>query len=175
MKKNLSYLFPLVAILVIAILAFRWLNAKPETPGQVSSSAEGIEISDVVSDEERPNGVADVETVELESTSQTAAGEIRLGQPLETGERVFTLMTNLPDLREDEGKYQVWFEGEKGVKKAMQLVFNKGGYMAEGKLSAEFESVKVIVSQEKTDDTQLEEVLLQGQVNLNEEVVEELE
>ena len=170
MKKSLSYLLPLAAFVLLAIIGIRWLNARNNKTGEIPLSAEGIEISDLTGEEQATLGVMDAKAVELtapESSKVVAKGEIRVGEKLETtGRTPFTLTAQLPELKTADGYYQVWFEGEKGPKKASRLVREKGGYVLDGAISSEFNSVKVIVSKEKQDDTQIEEVVLEGNLDL---------
>lgn len=170
MKKSLSYVLPLLALLVLGLLAFRWLSNKPGngTIPETAESAEGIEINDVTGDQAKPQGIADMESTKLTSPSTVKTpeqGEVRYGKTSDDKTR-FTISADLPELKDKKEFYQLWIEGEKGRKKAMKLSFEKGGYMAEGNLSSEFKQVKVIISKEKNDDAELEEVQLEGTINL---------
>jgi len=170
MKKALSFLFPLAALLLIAILAFRWMTNKPAAPqGSISQSAEGIEISDFTDDDLSPQGVEDMESVKLSSPTgeASAQGQIRYAQDEANNKTQFTVAATLPELNADEGFYQLWFEGDKGRKKAMKLVIGKGGFMGEGALTSDFDTVKVLISKEKVDDDTLEELRLEGTLDLN--------
>lgn len=177
MQKSLSYLLPLVALLILVMLVFRWYNSiRPE--GEVSGSAEGIEITDLTSDDQAPLGVEDSISIPLEPNEEVGQyqGEIRLGnEPDESGSTPFSISASLPELEDGEGFYQVWFEGEKGRKKAMRLSYKKGGYMGEGKLSSEFTSLKMTISKEMNDDDEIEEVMMEGTVNLDSTETQEVE
>jgi hypothetical protein len=168
MQKTLSYLIPLGALLIVVILAYRWVkNTPPQgaiTPA--AESAEGIEITDVTGNETSPLGVVDSTVVKLNPTTQTepVSGEVRYSETTPEAVR-FTVFANLPELTIGQ-VYQLWIEGEKGRKKAMRLEVGKGGYFAEGNLTADFNQVKFIVSKEVKDDDQLEEVLLDGVVTI---------
>lgn len=170
MKKSLSYVLPIAALVILALLAFRWLSNRPDS-GTISpsaESAEGIEISDVTGEEAAPTGIIDMESTRLttpESLETPAQGEVRYGKTVDNKTR-FTISADLPKVNDNTEFYQLWIEGDKGRKKAMRLSYEKGGYMAEGELSAEFEQVKVVVSKEITDDDQVEEVQLEGMINL---------
>lgn len=172
MKKALSYALPAAALIILVLLAFRWLSNRPNS-GMISDtaqSAEGIEINDLTNDTVKPTGISDMESVQLSEPDNAmdttpVQGEIRYA-PLKDDTTRFTVSADLPELKTDEGFYQLWVEGEKGRKKAMKLVVGKGGYMAEGALSSEFNQVKVIISKEKVDDDTVEEVKLEGTVNL---------
>ncbi len=170
MNKSLSYLLPIAGLLLLAVVGIRWLNARDAQNGQIPLSAEGIEISDLTGEEQSSMGIEDAETTTLsipESSTVTGKGEIRVGEKIvSTGRTPFTLTTQLPELKATDGFYQVWFEGEKGPKKAMRLVREKAGYVIDGAISSEFEQVKVIVSKEKQDDAQIEEIVLEGNLDL---------
>lgn len=164
MKRSLSYLLPLAALLLVAVLGFRWLNNRPTSDGDITQNAEGIEISDLTADDPAPEGVADRETVRLDSKVEMARGDIRYSL-LDEDRVQFSVQSTLPELEEGQ-HYELWFEGEKGPKKAMRLIENKGGYLGQGTLSSEFSNIKVIVSRESTDDNTIEEVMLEGMVEL---------
>lgn len=167
MQKSLTYLLPLAALLIIAVVGFRWINNRPEPTGEVTENAQGIEISDLTGDESTPSGVVDRETVKLESKVQMAQGQIRYNEI--EGDRIqFTVQGTMPELKENE-HYQLWFEGDKGPKKGSRLIPNKGGYLSEGIVSSEFDTLKVVVSKETNDDNTIEEVVLEGNVTLNSE------
>lgn len=169
-KVLVSYLLPIAALLLLAIVAFRWLNARNNQNGQINTSPEGIEISDLTGDEQMTLGVNDVQSAPLtvpETVNIIGQGEIRLGEPLVGAQTIpFTITTQLPELTPEEGFYQVWFEGEKGPKKAMRLVREKAGYVGDGAISSEFSELRVMVSHEMQDDNQIEELVLEGIVNL---------
>jgi hypothetical protein len=172
MNKTLSYVLPIVALAILAFLAFRWMRSQPNT-GSITpnaESAEGIEISDLTGDETRPTGMADQQTTRMsqpENAETPAQGTVRYGTT-DDNKTNFTVTADLEEPAAGEF-YQLWIEGEKGRKKAMRLVYEKGGFMTEGALSAEFDQVKFIISKEKTDDDQIEEVQLEGTINLNTE------
>lgn len=169
MQKSLSYVLPIAALAILAFLAFRWLRTQPAAPqGSISESAEGIEISDLTGDETRPTGMVDQQTVKLNQATSSAVpqqGEVRYNKTTDDKTQ-FTVSADLPELKSGEF-YQLWVEGDKGRKKAMKLVYEKGGYMTEGTLSSEFDQVKVIISKETKDDEELETVQLEGTINLN--------
>lgn len=172
MKKQLSYVLPLAALAILAFLAFRWMRSQPGNPGSITpnaESAEGIEISDLTGNEAKPTGMKDQQSAKMtqpEDITTPGQGTMRYGTTAD-GKTSFTVSADLPELKSGEGFYQLWIEGDKGRKKAMKLVFEKGGYMTEGALSAEFDQVKMIISKETKDDDQLEQVQLEGTINLN--------
>lgn len=166
MNKSLSYLLPLGAGLLLAVLAFRWFSDRPAPTGDISQNAEGIEIRDVVDDQTSPEGVADRDVVQLESENEMASGEIRYSLT-DNNDLGFSVQASLPELSEGQ-IYQLWFEGERGARKAVQLQPHKGGYLGEGLLSSEFRELKVIVSRETTDDNTIEEVMLGGTISIDE-------
>ena len=174
MKKSLSYALPAAALIILVLLAFRWLSNRPGNQGAISDtaqSAEGIEINDLTNDTARPTGIVDMESVKLNTPVNATAsavpvqGEVRYA-PLSDDSTRFTISADLPELKASDEFYQLWVEGAKGRKKAMKLTLGKAGYIAEGALSSEFDQVKVIISKEKKDDEQIEDVQLEGTVNL---------
>lgn len=164
MQRSLSYLLPLAALLLVAVLGYRWLNNRPSDAGDITQNAEGIEIADLTGDEPTLSGVDDRTTVQLESTDDMARGDLRYSLVGEDQVQ-FSVQATLPELEENE-HYQLWFEGEKGPKKAMKLIPNKGGYLGQGTLSSEFDAIRVMVSKESTDDNTIESVILEGNLEL---------
>lgn len=174
MKKSLSYALPAAALIILVLLAFRWLSNRPGPGGAISDtaqSAEGIEINDLTNDTQRPTGIADMESVKLNTPANATAsaapvqGEVRYA-PMADDSTRFNVSADLPELKAGSEFYQLWVEGEKGRKKAMKLSLGKAGYIAEGALSSEFDQVKVIISKERVDDEQIEDVQLEGTINL---------
>ncbi|MEO8581942.1 MAG: hypothetical protein ABI425_05215 [Patescibacteria group bacterium] len=171
MKKSMSYVLPLAALAILGFLAFRWLRSEPGNPGSISptaESAEGIEISDLTGNESKPTGMVDTQRVKLTQTTPSETpeqGEVRYSKTDDNATR-FTVSADLPELKDNSSFYQLWMEGDKGRKKAMKLSFEKGGYVSEGVLSSNFDEVKIIISKETKDDDQMEEVQLEGTINL---------
>jgi len=170
MKKFLPFVFPAVAFLIVLFLAFRWYSLQSETNGQISSNTEGVQIEDLTESERDSvlSGVGDFETVVLESEEpETAQGQVRY--EVQDDKVTFSVMSGLPQL--EAGFYQVWLKGQGSevAARAFRLEFSKGGFLGTAAVSTEVLPLEVTVTREKTDDNQMEAVVLQGMV---EETVE---
>ena len=173
MKKLLPYLFPLLALLIVIWLGYRWYNNKSARPeDKIPEFAEGVKIDDLSNKEMTDllnKGAKDLNSVELKSSSASATavpemgkGEIRYD--IQENKVSFTVSADLPAPK--EGKYQVWLRepGTEARKKAFVLEVGKSGYLGSGSISAETLPFEVVVSLEKQDDSTLETVLMTGTV-----------
>lgn len=164
MKKFLPFVFPLVALLIVLFLGYRWYNSKTNRPeGKISEFAEGVKIEDLsdakVNQLNTKKGIADTNRVELKGTDQ-AKGEVRY--EIKDGKVSFTVLADLEELK--EGRYQVWLKQVDGEakKKAFALEYTKGGYIGSAAISADTLPFTVLISKEKNDDDQIELPVLSG-------------
>ncbi len=162
MKKVLPFVFPLVALLIVVFLAYRWYNLNTTRSGQIADNSEGVEIQDLT-ESERNNimrGVGDFKSVELKGDPQTR-GDVRY--EIQDGKVVFSVSADLPFL--SSGRYQVWVKSDdKPAQKMFNLEESKGGYIGTGGVSEASLPFSVIVTQEQTDDLTMESVVLEGMV-----------
>lgn len=176
MKRFTPFIFPVIVLLIVGFLAWRWYDLRAERAAQRLDFGEGVEIENLT-DDERSNvsrGVGDFETVELERPAVEEGREPLEGTENATGvfryeirdnRVVFSVMANLPE--EMEGRYQVWLkevEGE-GVRRAFELLMGKGGFEGSAAVSSDLLPFEVLVSRELTDDDTVEDVILRGRVN----------
>ncbi len=165
MKKVLPFVFPLVALIIVMFLAYRWYNLNTTNrPGQINEVGEGVEIEDL-SETERNNimrGVGDFKQVELKGAQgQTAVGNVRY--ELKDGKLRFSVTADLEGLM--GGRYQVWLKsGDKAAQKAFVLEASKGGYIGSAAISTSELPLEVTVTREATDDATMETTLLQGTI-----------
>lgn len=169
MKKYLPFVFPAAALVIVALLAFRWYNMQTTTPGEVgpSSFAEGVQIEDLT-DTERNQvmlGAGDFETTMLENSEQAPAdtmGQVRY--EIMDGKVRFSVMAGLPELT--AGQYQVWLKDieSDAIRKAFALEFSKGGHLGSAAISEEVLPFELIVSEEMVDDDQPEKIIMRGQI-----------
>lgn len=161
-KQFLPFLFPSAAIVLVAILAWRWYQLRQNSVGQISEFAQGVEIEDLTDTNPQNNltGIDDLETLPLESQSEDAMGEVRY--ELSDEKVKFSVNAGLP--LDEEANYQVWLKevGGPAIRKAFNLNFSKGGYMGSAAISAETLPFEVVVSKESVDDNLMEDVLLRG-------------
>ncbi len=162
MKKFLPFLFPLIALLIIFVLIFRWYNAQTSSKqGKIPDFADGTSISELspVDNTKLRKGAKDVSTVEMQG-SKNETGEIRY--EIKDGKVQFSVIATLPVAK--DASYQVWLQDLNGSskKKAFTLEVEKGGYVGSGSISADVLPFEVVVSQEKNNDNEMELPLLRG-------------
>lgn len=174
MKKYLPYVFPVIAILIVVFLLFRWYRMNDQRDGEISQFGEGVEIENLSDSEAQEvlSGVGDYTTVEMDSTNDEAMGSIRY--ELDEDKVRFSVMATLPE--PEAGQYQVWLREVDGdaVRKAFVLDMSKGGYMGSAGVSADVLPFEVVVSKELNPDNELEEELLSATLTA-EEMVEAAE
>jgi hypothetical protein len=165
-KDILPFIFPLAALLLVAVLAVRWYKLRNQQVGQVSEFAEGVEIENL-SESERQKvmqgaGNGEVVNLQKEAADETAMGEIRY--ELSGGKVLFTVNATLPELT--EGMYQVWLKdtSSDSMKKAFVLELSKGGYTGSAAISEETLPFEVVISKEMVDDQAMESLMLRGKI-----------
>lgn len=161
LKQFLPFVFPTAAIILVAILAFRWYRMRNDQIGKISEFAQGVKIEDLTEAERKSalSGVKDVKTLPLQAENDDAMGEVRY--EFGDGKVKFTVTANLP---KEDAMYQVWLKEVDGqaIRKAFSLKMMKGGYTGSAAISAETLPFEVVVSKEKVDDNLMEEILLRG-------------
>lgn len=170
MKKFTPYVFPVIALLIVVFLLFRWYSDRTDTVTKPVEFGEGVEIENLSENELSSvlKGSSDVATVEMSAAAQessetpeSATGVIRYD--IQEDKVLFSVLAQVPEL--DEGMYQVWLkqiDGE-GMKKAFTLEMGKGGMMGSAALSTELLPFEVVVSKEmNANDDTVESVLLKG-------------
>lgn len=169
LKDLLPFVFPVAAMILVVVLAVRWYRLRNETTGQISQFAEGVPIEDLSQSEmgEVIHGVGDVKTAQLtpvtkDDTMTGMMGDIRY--EIKDGKVRFTVQAALPDL--ESSIYQVWLKEVDGtsMRKAFVLQANKGGYVGSAAISADTLPFEVVVSREAVDDDRVEEVLMNGTI-----------
>jgi hypothetical protein len=134
MKKVLPFIFPLTALVVVLVLAFRWYAMNtPERSENEAIFGEGVQIEDL-SDEDQAQvirGTGDYKSVPL-TGNDNADGQVRY--ELKDGKVRFSVMADLP--KPMMGQYQVWLSKGTGGQtiKAFALEDGKGGYICSAAL-----------------------------------------
>lgn len=166
MKKYLPFILPVIALLVVGFLAFRWFSSRT-TPEPVKPSpqlGEGVKIDNLSQDEFKKLSLknANTKTVKMVGTGEVA-GEIRYEK--QSDQVLITVEANLPELKAGEA-YQVWLQpaggGEK--RKAFTLTAQKGGFMGNASISASALPFEVVVTKETRSDNTPELEVLTGKV-----------
>lgn len=192
MKRFTPYIFPLVVLLVIFFLVYRWYSLRSQQRAEDAEFGEGIQIENL-SEEEAANvvtGVGDVETAPLEAPVQPDKDEVGLttGQNLGTiryeiteDKVLFSVLANLdvagltaqaedgttmgvsPEALADK-EYTVYVRSIDGddLTEAFKLVVGKGGLLGSASISTDLLPVEVIVTDAKTKSEVLDNILLRG-------------
>lgn len=168
MKKFLPFLFPMMALIIVAVLIFRWYGAQTATKqGKILDFADGTKIEELSATESSRLKMAakDSKTVEMTANGEVA-GQVRYD--IVSGKVQFSITANLPEIT--DGVYQVWLESVDGSakRKAFTLELEKGGYIGSGSISAETMPFAVVVSLEKKGDKVQGPVLLRGVITKEE-------
>ncbi len=162
MKKFLPFLFPLIALIIVFVLIFRWYNDQTSSKqGKIPDFADGTSVEQLAPADSTKlkKGAKDTSSVEMKG-SQNQSGEIRY--EIRDGKVMFTVIATVPPAK--DAHYQVWLQAVNGSskKKAFTLSVEKGGYVGSGSISADTLPFEVVVSLEKNDDNELELPILRG-------------
>jgi hypothetical protein len=165
MKKVLPFIFPLIALIIVGFLAYRWYSLNTANrPGANGEIGEGVQIEDLSTAEQEQiiRGTGDFQRVELQGEAETR-GEIRY--EVENNRVRFSVVADLPPAQ--GGVYTAWLRtpGSEQTRKAFLLEASKGGFVGSAAVSADVLPLEVIVSREQNDDDTLETVVLRGTVN----------
>ena len=168
MKKFLPFVFPLVALIIVLFLAYRWYNTQTTRTGDISQSgefAEGQKIDSVSQAQAKQmmnTSASDSKTVDLKpiDSNSTDMGQIRY--ELKDGKIYFTVNAALPEIT--EGMYQVWLKdlNSDAKRKVFVLEFTKGGYTGSAAISTDALPFEVVVSKETSAQGDMSQVLLRG-------------
>lgn len=161
MKKYYPYIFPVIALLFVVFLAFRWYRTSTQSNGEISPFGEGVEIENLSQEEAQRvlKGVGDFKSVELTGDNDFL-GQVRY--EIQDEKIRFSVSADLPIL--EKGEYQVWLKEVNGEakRKVFVLDYGKAGFIGSAAISAKILPFEIIVSQEMLNDEKLEEILLRG-------------
>lgn len=159
MNKYLPFIFPLVASVIVLFLAMRWFSMQTDRPGEIN---EGVQIEDLTAAEEDTilRGAGDFKQTDLQG--EEAQGDVRYEI---ADERVrFSVMADLPE-PEAPAFYQVWIISNDTLSKAFRLEVSKGGYAGTAAVAQGALPFQVVVTQEQTDDAQMETEIMRGTIS----------
>ncbi len=165
MEKFAPYAFPVVALLVVAFLSFRWYRMKTERNEEIKQFAQGVQIENLT-DEELDSvlkGANDLQTVNMVGADEFN-GQVRY--EFKDGRVLFTVNADLPELK--VGTYQAWLKSldKNDYRKAFTLEMGKAGFYGSAALSEEVLPFEVVVTKElNPSDDVTEEVLLTGVIS----------
>lgn len=162
MNKFLPFVFPVIALLVIGFLTYRWYAMNtPEREGQVSQFGEGVSIDNLSANDQQKMllGATDAKTVELTGEGEQAA-EVRY--ELKESKVNFSVMAVLAE--PEVGYYQVWLQSPdaQDARRAFVLAAGKGGFIGSASVPESLLPFQVVISREQTTDDTLEEIVLKG-------------
>lgn len=161
MKKVYPYVFPVVALLFVAFLAYRWYSLR--TAPTETSLGEGVQIENLSQTEaERVlRGTGDFKTVDLKGNPDFSG---KLRYEVRDGRVYFSVMADLADL--ESGSYQVWVKnvGSEMANLAFPLEVGKAGYVGSAAVSVEDMPFEVMVTRQNVGQVEMGEVVLSGVV-----------
>lgn len=197
MKALVPYIFPLLVVLIVFFLIFRWYGNRQNLNQDIG---EGITIENLSESElsDVLKGVGDYKTVELESVSElqsesssSDSEQTRLSQEVKSnlrkllgvvkyeldGDRLRLSVVAEPEevAKEsfdstDQPKYTVWLKKKdaKDVQRAFELVDTKGGLVGSGSLSVSMLPLEVYVTQGNEWRDDLSLLVLRGEISSEE-------
>ena len=166
MNKLAPYIFPLVVVLIVFFLVFRWYSDRSRMTPDVG---EGISIENL-SEEELKNaisGVGDYTTVQLDEVAPAETKEDTLSGVVRYEiENDKVKLSIIAQAGEPEADYYVWLQpnGSTTPKRAFMLIANKGGLVGSGALSVDQLPLEVIVTRGDALDDSMKNVVLKGRV-----------
>lgn len=164
MKKYYPYIMPLLALLFVGFLAFRWYNLRTDR-GEIGMG-EGVEIENLSESEvdKMLKGVDDLKTLNLDGDAQYA-GQVRY--EIADGKVFFSVMADVPMI--EDGEYQVWVRkiDSESASKAFAMVYGKAGYIGSAGLSDADLPIEIIITKQSIGDSEMGEVFLKGILNKN--------
>jgi hypothetical protein len=149
MKKYTPYIFPLIVVVIVFFLVYRWYSLKTQRAAAPSEFGNDIQIEEMTADQINSmlRGSDDVETTELEpSTDENAPiGRGSIRYTIEDGKVNFTVSADLPA---SETAYTVWVRSQAGndLTQAFILEVGKGGYTGSASIPQEKLPLEIIVS-----------------------------
>ena len=163
LKKYYPFIIPVVSLLLVIFLAFRWYNLRTQRDKDLKFNE--VKIENLTPQDQIVIGSPDTSTVSLKpENEELATGQVRYRI---VDERVlFSVSADLAQI--DKGAYQVWISTKDQVifQKAFVLEYGKGGYVGSASVSKEQLPLEIIVSQELTvDDQIIEQELLRGVID----------
>jgi len=173
MQKLTPYIFPLVVILIVFFLVYRWYGLQTNRQGDISQLGEGIQIEDLSSDQADSllRGSNDLESTPLTpadaSAQESVTGTGTIRYEIIDGKVNFSVLANLP---ESDAGYTVWIRGAAAdnLTQAGELELTKGGYQTTVSVREDQLPLEVLVSQSKDREAVMDSVILRGMIEAQE-------
>lgn len=166
MKKYTPYIFPLIVVVIVFFLVYRWYSLNTQRGGQRSDLTEGIQVENLSPEQVQKvlKGSKDVATAKLQPAEaakpdQVGSGSIRY--EISGGKVNFTVSA---DLAETAQQYHVWVRSQDGddLTDAFVLEMGKGGYTGSAAVPEDLLPLEVIVSTSDKKSEVLQSAVLQG-------------
>ncbi len=167
MKKYTPYIFPLIVVIIVFFLVYRWYSVRTERDTQQADVGEGIQIENLTPEQlqSMSQGSRDLESTTMEpgTPDAEAAGIGTIRYEVVDGKVNFSVLANLPD---SETPYTVWVRSKDGtdLTQAFTLSMGKGGYMGTAAVPEDLLPLEVIVSQATSKDAVMDSVVLKGMI-----------
>lgn len=166
MKKYTPYIFPLIVVVIVFFLVYRWYSIRTQRDSQQPEFGEGIQIENL-SPEQLQNvlrGSRDVSTAQLEPGDSEAAKEVGRGAiryEIANGRVNFNVSADLP---EGDSTYRVWVSSQDGddLTEAFIMEVGKGGYMGSASVPQDRLPLEIIVSTASQKSEVMDSILLRG-------------
>lgn len=167
MKKYSPYIFPLIVVVIVFFLVYRWYTVRTQRDASQAGYGEGIQIENLTPDQQKSvlKGSPDVSSVPLEPTASdtnqpTGKGDIRY--QIKDNKVTFSVSADLPTDKE----YHVWVRSKDGdnLTEAFTLKMEKGGLMGSAVVPQSQLPLEVIVSQATNKADVLNQVIMKGMI-----------
>jgi hypothetical protein len=166
MQKYTPYIFPLIVVIIVFFLVYRWYTIRTQRDSQTSDIGEGIQIENLTPEQLQDvmRGSQDVSTAKLEPTDTSTpetAGRGSIRYEIKNGKVNFTVAADLP---QNETVYHVWVRSQNAddLTDAFVLESGKGGYMGSAAISEDRLPLEVIVSPATQKSEVMNSVVLKG-------------
>lgn len=168
MKKYTPYIFPLIVIVIVFFLVYRWYSLRTQRGNTAADLNSDIQIENLSPEQLSSvlRGTEDVNTTQLEPATTGEAAPVGRGSiryVIENGRVNFSVSADLPD---SDTAYRVWIRSQNGtdLTEAFMLETSKGGYTGSASIPQDKLPVEVIVSTAAQESEVLTTVLLRGNI-----------
>jgi hypothetical protein len=166
MKKYTPYIFPLIVIVIVFFLVYRWYSIRTQRDSQQADFGEGIQIENL-SPEQLQNvmrGSRDISTTQLEPGDSEKAASVGRGAikyEIANNRVNFTVSADLP---QGTDTFRVWVRSQDGddLTEAFILETGKGGYMGSASIPQDRLPLEVMVSTASQKSEVMGNVLMKG-------------
>lgn len=171
--KGLPILLPVLAIIVVGFLGYRWYSLRTDQKINTPEIPTKIEIESLKPEEQTKlqnmaRGIGDYKTTKLGQV-KPGLGTAEVRYEVKDGKMYASVLTTLPLLKNSAENYQVWLKAsqEANWQESSFLEENKAGLMSTFVIPEDKLPVEVKITHEGLvgQDSTAELILFQGQVN----------